>query len=74
MGRAKERGQKNALRDDAEYWIGNTNTNIARINICNGRISETIRFAIYIRFNIYRSTMTSTKGQYEIFMFDTYTG
>ena len=51
-----------------EYWIGNTNTNIARINICNGKISKTIRFTTY------RSTMTSTKGQYEIFMFDTYTG
>ena len=68
MGRAKERGQKDAPRDDAEYWIGNTNTNIARLNICNGKISKTIRFTIY------RSTMTSAKGQYEIFMFDTYTG
>ena len=40
-------GHSDGSRDDAEYWIGNTSTNIVRHNICNGEITETIRFNIY---------------------------
>eukprot|EP01043_Picozoa_sp_COSAG02_P043338 COSAG02_NODE_3766_length_6268_cov_9.545145_8_plen_71_part_00 len=66
LTRAKEGGQRDAPRDDAEYWMDNTNISIASISIsiarrnnCNGEITKTIRFNIHngqtklARCNIY---------------------
>lgn len=47
LGRAKESGQKDAPRDDAEQWMDSNNTSIASLNICNGKTTKIIRFNIY---------------------------